>query len=236
MKIYRDHRPLQPNHPCALTIGNFDGVHRGHQAMLSLLCNEARHRGLPSCVLTFEPHPRDFFARENNRPQDAPARISTLRDKLAELQQCGINEVVITRFNRAFANLSPLAFVQQIIQTQLQAHYVLVGDDFSFGAKRAGNYALLDAYGRPVRQPGELFCGGHLGVGRACSRGAAEPGRHAGIHNTRLGIDVDNRQRGPRPAAGDGSAGALAERPPGTTPATAFCAGAKVNRPTAPHT
>lgn len=147
MKIYRDRRPAHSNRPCALTIGNFDGVHRGHQAMLSLLCNEARHRGLPSCVLTFEPHPRDFFARENNRPQDAPARISTLRDKLLELQQCGIDEVVITRFNRAFADLSPLEFVQKIIQKQLSAHYVLVGDDFSFGSKRAGDYTMLDTYG-----------------------------------------------------------------------------------------
>ena len=147
MKIYRNHRPTDPNLPCALTIGNFDGVHRGHQAMLSLLCNEARHRGLPSCVLTFEPHPRDFFALENNRPQDAPARISTLRDKLAELENCGIDEVVVTRFNRAFANLDPLSFVQQIIQKQLNAHYILVGDDFSFGAKRTGNYGMLDSYG-----------------------------------------------------------------------------------------
>jgi riboflavin kinase/FMN adenylyltransferase len=70
---------------CALTIGNFDGVHRGHQAMLALLRNEAQHRGLPSCVLTFEPHPRDHFAARSAHPDRAPARISTLRDKLSEL-------------------------------------------------------------------------------------------------------------------------------------------------------
>ncbi|MDP3226153.1 MAG: bifunctional riboflavin kinase/FAD synthetase, partial [Rubrivivax sp.] len=72
---------------CALTIGNFDGVHRGHQAMLALLTNEARHRGVPSCVMTFEPHPRDHFARKAGKPDTAPARVATLRDKLAELQR-----------------------------------------------------------------------------------------------------------------------------------------------------
>src|SRR3569832_2877439 len=69
----------------AVTIGNFDGVHRGHQAMLALLNNEARHRGVPSCVLTFEPHPRDFFAKLARKPELAPARVATLRDKLTEL-------------------------------------------------------------------------------------------------------------------------------------------------------
>ncbi len=132
---------------CALTIGNFDGVHRGHQAMLALLTSEARHRGLPSCVLTFEPHPRDHFARLAGKPQSAPARIATLRDKLAELENCGIDHVVVARFDAHFAAISPQAFVDDVLQTGLRARYVLVGDDFSFGAKRAGNYAMLDAAG-----------------------------------------------------------------------------------------
>ncbi len=131
----------------ALTIGNFDGVHRGHQAMLALLTNEARHRGLPSVVLTFEPHPRDFFARRAGRPETAPARIGTLRDKLAELERCGVDQVVVARFDEAFAALSPQAFIDQVLQRGLGARYVLVGDDFSFGARRAGNYAMLDAAG-----------------------------------------------------------------------------------------
>ena len=76
----------------ALTIGNFDGVHRGHQAMLALLKNEAAHRGLPATVLTFEPHPRDFFARRAGRPDDAPARVATLRDSLTELARCGVDQ------------------------------------------------------------------------------------------------------------------------------------------------
>jgi riboflavin kinase/FMN adenylyltransferase len=132
---------------CALTIGNFDGVHRGHQAMLALLTNEARHRGLPSCVLTFEPHPRDFFARRSGKPELAPPRIGTLRDKLAELERCGIDQVVVARFDERFAGLSPQVFVDQVLVAGLGARYVLVGDDFNYGARRAGNYATLDAAG-----------------------------------------------------------------------------------------
>ena len=133
---------------CAVTIGNFDGVHRGHQAMLALLINEARHRGLPSCVVTFEPHPRDHFARRAGRPEAAPARIGTLRDKLCELQRCGVDEVVVLPFNDAFAAMQPLAFIDDVLRDGLRAKYVLVGDDFNFGARRAGNYAMLDAAGR----------------------------------------------------------------------------------------
>ena len=132
---------------CAVTIGNFDGMHRGHQAMLALLTSEARHRGVPSCVLTFEPHPRDHFARLAGKPELAPPRIATLRDKLIELALCGIDHVVVQRFDAAFAAMSPQAFITDVLQQGLRARYVLVGDDFSFGAKRAGNYALLDAAG-----------------------------------------------------------------------------------------
>ena len=132
---------------CALTIGNFDGVHRGHQAMLALLTSEARHRGLPSCVMTFEPHPRDFFARKAGRADAAPTRIATLRDKLGELQRCGIDCVVVVPFNDSFAAMQPQTFITDVLQRGLAARYVLVGDDFSFGAKRAGNYAMLDAVG-----------------------------------------------------------------------------------------
>ncbi len=147
MKIQRGFTHPSDTNGCALTIGNFDGVHRGHQAMLALLINEARHRGLPSCVLSFEPHPRDHFARLAGRPESAPARISLLRDKAAELQSCGIDRVVVPRFDSAFAALSPQAFVQDVLVKGLDARYVLVGDDFSYGARRAGNYATLDAAG-----------------------------------------------------------------------------------------
>ena len=132
---------------CALTIGNFDGVHRGHQAMLALLANEARHRGVASCVLTFEPHPRDFFAARAGRPETAPTRVTTLRDKLAELERCGIDQTVVLRFDARLAAMAPEAFIERVVQRGLGARYVLVGDDFRFGAQRAGDYALLDAAG-----------------------------------------------------------------------------------------
>jgi riboflavin kinase/FMN adenylyltransferase len=137
----------RPPPACALTIGNFDGVHRGHQAMLALLTSEARHRGLPSCVLTFEPHPRDYFAARAGKPESAPARIGTLRDKLAELERCGIDRVVVARFDERFAAQSPQAFIDDVLVAGLGVRYVLVGDDFCFGARRAGTYAMLDAAG-----------------------------------------------------------------------------------------
>jgi riboflavin kinase/FMN adenylyltransferase len=147
MQVFRGLPPAAARTPCALTIGNFDGVHRGHQAMLALLRSEAGHRRLPSCVLTFEPHPREFFARRLAQPELAPARVSTLRDCIGELARCGVDRVVILRFDQALAALSPADFVTRILQQGLAARYVLVGDDFRFGARRAGDYAMLDAAG-----------------------------------------------------------------------------------------
>lgn len=132
---------------CALTIGNFDGVHRGHQAMLALLRSEARHRGVPSCVMTFEPHPRDFFAALHRKPELAPARIATLRDKLEELSRCGVDRCLVLPFNDRLANQAPQAFIEDILVRALGVRYVLVGDDFRFGARRAGDYAMLDGAG-----------------------------------------------------------------------------------------
>ena len=148
MRVFRGfhHPDIAP--ACALTIGNFDGVHRGHQAMLALLRSEAQHRGLPSAVLTFEPHPRDFFAARAGQPESAPARVATLRDKLSELERCGIDQAVVLRFDERFASQSPAAFVRDVLVAGLHARYVLVGDDFRFGARRAGDYAMLDAAGQ----------------------------------------------------------------------------------------
>jgi riboflavin kinase/FMN adenylyltransferase len=115
--------------------------------MLALLRNEARHRGVPSCVMTFEPHPRDFFAAQYQQPDLAPARIATLRDKLNELRDCGIDQCVVLPFNSGLASLSPHAFIDDVLINGLGARYVLVGDDFRFGAKRLGDYAMLDACG-----------------------------------------------------------------------------------------
>ena len=147
MQIFRGFHHPQLASACALTIGNFDGVHRGHQAMLALLKNEARHRGVPSCVMTFEPHPRDFFAKQHQQPDLAPARIATLRDKLNELAACGVDQCVVLPFDQAFASQQPQAFIEEVLVKGLGVKYVLVGDDFRFGAKRAGDYAMLDAAG-----------------------------------------------------------------------------------------
>ena len=132
---------------CALTIGNFDGVHRGHQAMLALLNSEAQHRGVTSCVMTFEPHPRDYFAAVQRKPELAPARVATLRDKLAELARCGVGQCVVLSFDARLSALDPEAFVDDVLVQGLGVKYVLVGDDFRFGARRAGDYAMLDASG-----------------------------------------------------------------------------------------
>jgi riboflavin kinase / FMN adenylyltransferase len=147
MKVFRGFQHPGVAQACALTIGNFDGVHRGHQAMLSLLRGEAAQRGVPSCVLTFEPHPRDFFAAQQNKPDLAPARVGTLRDKLVDLAHCGVDQTVVLPFDARLASLSPEAFIQNVLMGGLGTRYVLVGDDFRFGAKRAGDYATLDAAG-----------------------------------------------------------------------------------------
>ncbi|HAT40025.1 MAG TPA: bifunctional riboflavin kinase/FAD synthetase, partial [Polynucleobacter sp.] len=122
--------------------GNFDGVHRGHRALLQELVGGAKERGLDSCVITFEPHPKEFFL-----PEQAPARIFNLRDKLAALAEIGIDRVVVEHFNSAFAKLSPEEFVSEIFVKKLNAKWILIGDDFCYGAKRAGNFSNLKAAG-----------------------------------------------------------------------------------------
>jgi riboflavin kinase/FMN adenylyltransferase len=148
MKIFRgyQHPGLAP--ACALTIGNFDGVHRGHQAMLALLRSEALQRGVPSCVLTFEPHPRDYFAALHDKPDLAPARVGTLRDKLSELARCGVDQVVVLPFDARLAAQTAQTFIDEVLLNGLRARYVLVGDDFRFGARRGGDYAMLDRAGQ----------------------------------------------------------------------------------------
>ena len=150
MQIFRGIHHPRLAAACAVTIGNFDGVHRGHQAMLALLRNEARHRALPSCVMTFEPHPRDFFAQRLGKPEMAPQRIASLRDKLAELEACGIDQCVVMPFNAWLSNLSPDDFVERVLVQGLGTRHILVGDDFCYGAKRAGDYASLSRSGQQL--------------------------------------------------------------------------------------
>lgn len=142
MNVFRGPTQFSAGPACALTIGNFDGVHRGHHALLQDLVGGAKERGLASCVMTFEPHPKEFFA-----PEQAPARILNLRDKLAALAKIGVDRVVVEHFNAAFAKLSPEEFVSEIIVKRLNTKWILIGDDFCYGAKRAGNFSSLKAAG-----------------------------------------------------------------------------------------
>ena len=129
--------------PVALTVGNFDGIHIGHRAMLLHLAENARSRNLIPCVLTFEPHPREFFT-----PSSAPARLSNLREKLEAFALLGMERTHICRFNRSFADISAQDFIERVICRALNAKWLLVGEDFRFGNKRAGDLALLQTAGK----------------------------------------------------------------------------------------
>ena len=126
--------------PMGLTIGNFDGVHRGHHAMLQRLVAKARALNMPSCVLTFEPHPREFFT-----PATAPTRLTRLREKLELIAEAGIDRVHILRFDARLAALDAARFIEQVLLRGLGARWLLVGRDFRYGARRTGDYALLEA-------------------------------------------------------------------------------------------
>ncbi|WP_225721546.1 bifunctional riboflavin kinase/FAD synthetase [Candidatus Vallotiella sp. (ex Adelges kitamiensis)] len=142
MKVFRGLPNSDHCAPCALTIGNFDGVHRGHQALLARVCTAARARALPVCVMTFESHPREFF-----NPATAPPRIAILRDKLEALRCNGVDQVVVEHFNCKFASQSAEAFVEHIIVNGLRARWIMIGDDFRYGARRAGDFLSLKSAG-----------------------------------------------------------------------------------------
>ncbi len=133
--------PDAATNPIALTIGNFDGVHLGHQAMLARLCAAAAARGLPACVMTFEPHPREFFA-----PDKAPVRLTSLREKLELLAHHGVERTHLCRFNFALAQVTAQEFIERILVRGLGVRWLQVGDDFRFGARRAGDLNMLKAH------------------------------------------------------------------------------------------
>ena len=133
--------PSAATQPIALTIGNFDGVHLGHQAMLAKLRAAAAARGLPACVMTFEPHPREFFA-----PDKAPVRLTSLREKLELLAQHGVERTHLFRFNFALAQVTAQDFIERILVRGLGVRWLQVGDDFRFGARRAGDLNMLKAH------------------------------------------------------------------------------------------
>ena len=133
MQIFR-HIPATLQSPCALAIGNFDGLHLGHQALLNKLIQVAQTQHLISAVITFEPHPREFFT-----PESAPTRLCSLREKLEHFSAAGVERVYVCRFNQSFAKVTAGEFMQNILRHALNTQAVLVGEDFRFGAKRAGS-------------------------------------------------------------------------------------------------
>ncbi|MEQ1775468.1 MAG: bifunctional riboflavin kinase/FAD synthetase [Burkholderiales bacterium] len=130
--------PAAANAPVALTIGNFDGVHLGHRAMLDELARASLRLAVPSCVMLFEPQPREFFA-----PDVAPARLTSLREKLELLDASGVNHVHVCRFNYAFAQITAQDFIERVLVRGLGVRWLQVGDDFRFGARRAGDFVML---------------------------------------------------------------------------------------------
>lgn len=134
--------PEQATTSTVLTIGNFDGLHRGHRALLDRLTAHARNVALPAAVLTFEPHPREYFA-----PDEAPARLTSLREKLNLLESCGIDRVYVCRFNARLAALGAESFIEDILVRGLSVRHLIIGDDFRFGKSRRGDFAMLQKAG-----------------------------------------------------------------------------------------
>ncbi len=147
MKVFRGLPNAASRAPCALAIGNFDGVHLGHQALLSDLRAAATRLNIEAAVMSFEPHPRTFFAQMLGDLSKAPTRIANLRDNLSALDQAGIDRVIVEHFNTHFAALIPEEFIQKILVDGLHVKLVMVGDDFRFGAKRAGDIHTLKEAG-----------------------------------------------------------------------------------------
>lgn len=139
MELIRGLHTIQPRHQgCVLTIGNFDGVHLGHQAVLTQLKAIAAQLNLPAVVMVFEPQPLELF-----NPEGAPARLCRFREKYHWLAQQGVDRMLCVPFTRDFASQEPEQFIQDLLLNKLGVKHLIVGDDFCFGKNRAGNFALL---------------------------------------------------------------------------------------------
>ena len=142
MRVFRGYsRPVSA--PVVLAIGNFDGVHLGHAALMQQLAVASARLQLTPTILTFEPHPREFFA-----PASAPARLTTLREKLELLADCGAQQAMVCPFNKAFSALSADQFIEQVLVGSLRVKHLIIGDDFRFGRGREGDFSLLQAAGQ----------------------------------------------------------------------------------------
>ena len=146
MLVIRGQHNLREHHRgCVATIGNFDGVHIGHQAVLSALKARARLLGLPSLLITFEPQPLEYF-----RPSDAPARLTRPREKVELLRELGIDRVLLLRFDQDLAMMEAEDFIRQILVDGLGVKHLYVGDDFRFGKGRVGGFGMLQSRGHDL--------------------------------------------------------------------------------------
>jgi len=144
VELIRGLHNLRPAHRgCVATIGNFDGVHLGHQAVLGQLAERARAEGIPLLVMVFEPHPIEFL-----RPEQAPPRVMRLREKLQMLQTLGVERALVVKFDRAFSEISAEDFVSEVLVARLGVRHLVVGDDFRFGHRRGGDFELLSVAGK----------------------------------------------------------------------------------------
>ena len=148
MKVFRGLPNADARRPCALTIGNFDGVHLGHQALLAHVGDAARRLGIESAVMTFEPHPREFFAQLTGQAGLTPPRVANLRDKLQAIEAAGIDRIIVKHFNARFAEMSAEEFIHKLLVVGLHVKFLIVGDDFRFGAKRSGDFRMLVEAGK----------------------------------------------------------------------------------------
>ncbi len=144
MELIRGLHNLRPRHRgCVATIGNFDGVHTGHQQLLAQIRSQAQRSGLPSVAVTFEPQPQEYF-----NSAAAPARLTPLRSKAVRLAGAGVARLLVLRFDRRLQGMSTEAFIDELLVSGLGVRHLVIGDDFRFGAGRSGNFATLQAAGQ----------------------------------------------------------------------------------------
>lgn len=169
MELIRGIHNIKPHHNgCVLTIGNFDGVHLGHQQVLQQVSQQAKLLDLPSVVMTFEPQPMELFLKDRS-----PARLTRLRDKFVQLSKLNIDRLLCVNFNHHFASLDADSFIRDLLVKRLGVKFLVVGDDFCFGRERKGNFAMLkqagQKYGFEVVST-ESFCVENLRVSSTAIR------------------------------------------------------------------
>lgn len=146
-KLIRSLYNIKPWHQGGvITIGNFDGVHLGHQQLIARMIEKAKELGVPTLVMTFEPHPFEFFSGDDL----TIPRITRLREKFSALADCGVNNVLILPFNHDVANISASNFITDVVHASLRPRHIIIGDDFRFGHNRQGDFALLQAMGEQL--------------------------------------------------------------------------------------